>query len=509
MDAVNDMLKQAFEAFGQGKYARADELCAKITESMRNHYGAIHLRGLIAQRQANLPRAIELMRESIRLAPQMGEFHNNLGETLRAAGDQAGAKQAYLKAIELSPQSAEAYSNLGNALRSEMKIEEAIAAYQKAISIAPSLAVAHHNLAEILQELGKTDEAIAAYEKAIAARSDYVKPMIGLGVALMSQRKPFDAIEWYRKAIELEPNNAEAHWNLSLALLLTAQWDEGWKEYEWRWRTQELTPRNFHQPMWNGQDLRGKRVLIHAEQGLGDTIQFVRYAATLAERGATVILECQKQLAEVLATTFGVSQVIRQGDPLPEFDYHVPLSSFPHCFGTTLQTIPAKVPYISVPASSRQDFPGLTQAGGKFKIGLVWAGALGKGTLATRTMSLKHLKPLTEIDHTTYFSLQLNGTPEIASNGLEMFDWGFNFTDIAAAIARLDLVITVDTSIAHLAGAMGAKVWTLLPYAPDFRWLLDRDDSPWYPTMRLFRQTRPGQWNDVIDRVTKALMDLM
>lgn len=506
MQAINDMIKRAVEAFQQGRNEQADEFCAQVLSALPAHYGALHLRGLVAQKQGRLDQAIEWMQESIRLAPRIGEYHNNLGEALSASGKLDEAIAAYRKGIELSPRSPEAYSNLGNALRAQGKPDEAIGMYQKAIAIQPSLAVAHHNLGEVLQELRRLDEAVVAYQNAIVHRPEYVKPMVGLGAALLGLGKPREAVDWYRKAIALDPSNPEAHWNLGLVLIELGEWEEGWQLYEWRWRTNELPPRQFDRPLWEGQELHGKTILVHPEQGLGDTIHFIRYARLLAERGGRVVFESQKPLAKLLTTVEGISQIITSGDPLPEFDYHIPLLSLPNRFGTRVETTPAKVPYIFVPAGHRTEFPGWEEARNKKKIGLVWKVSTVKGSTQERTISLSELAPLFELEDVAYFSLQGGeGKAQLAGSGLPIVDWGFDFVDTAAAILKLDLVISVDTSIAHLAGALGAKVWTLQPFARDWRWLHGHEDTPWYPTMRLFQQKRVGDWAEVIQRVISEL----
>jgi hypothetical protein len=327
-----------------------------------------------------------------------------------------------------------------------------------------------------------------------------------------------EAMPCLERAIGLRPDLAIIHWNRAIALLLEGRLTEGWAEAEWRFAYTPALRRDFPQPAWDGRsDLAGRTILLHAEQGLGDAIQFCRYAPMVAARGGgdRVVLECQPELAALLTTAPGVAQVVRRGDPLPPFELHCPLLSLPHRFGTTLATIPAAVPYLTPdPDKVRAWQSRLAADGPGRKVGLAWAGSPGHANDRQRSCRLSDFAPLANVPGVTFYSLQLGPTGEQATNpppGLRLLDPTAdlrNFADTAALVANLDLVISVDTAVVHLAGALAKPTWVLLPFNPDWRWLRDREDSPWYPTMRLFRQSERGNWKSTIERVASELREL-
>jgi hypothetical protein len=313
--------------------------------------------------------------------------------------------------------------------------------------------------------------------------------------------------------VSLRTDYAEAHWNLALTLLLNSNLPEGWREFEWRLKIPEIVaPRDFSQPGWNGSDLRGKTILVHDEQGFGDAIQFARYLPMVAERGGNIILGCARETAGLFQTMPAIGRVLTSGQPMPGFDAHVPLLSLPLMFGTTLSTIPAKVPYLTAPAEGVENWRRKIGAGdGRVRVGLAWAGRPTHKNDPRRSMRLDQFAPLANIKSVCFYSLQKGEAARQSASppaGMQWVDWTddlHDFADTAGLVANLDLVICVDTAVAHLAGAMGKPVWVLLPFVPDWRWLLNRDDSPWYPTMRLFRQSTAGDWDGVIQRVGTAL----
>jgi hypothetical protein len=308
-----------------------------------------------------------------------------------------------------------------------------------------------------------------------------------------------------------EPDNAEAHWHLAGALLRRCDFDEGWREFEWRWRLRHSAPRrSFTQPEWDGGDLQGRTILLYCEQGFGDVIQFIRYVPLVAKLGAPVIVPAPSQLARLLQSVPGARIVTN--DPLPPFDLQLPLLSLPRVFNTGLQTIPAAIPYLHPDPLLVDQWKLKTSCPGNgMKVGLAWAGRATHPNDRNRSISLQRLSPLTEINGPVFFSLHKGEPAAQATNppaGMKLIDLMadvHDFADTAALIANLDLVITVDTAVAHLAGAMGKAVWVLLPFPSDWRWLLNRDDSPWYPTMRLFRQAQPGDWAAPILQIATAL----
>jgi hypothetical protein len=321
-----------------------------------------------------------------------------------------------------------------------------------------------------------------------------------------------EAIACFQKALQIDPHYPEAHCNMSFVYLLTGNFEEGWKEYEWRRRLKGSVQREFSQPLWDGSDIHGKTILLYAEQGFGDTIQFIRYIPFVAQKNAIVLVECQDELASVIQDIEGVNRVFVFGEQLPEFDVHCPLLSLPLVFDTTLETIPAEVPYIKADSILVQRWKNkLKHDNSKLKIGLSWAGRPTHKRDRQRSISFDTFSPLLQINEVTFYSLQKGEAAGQAKNptkGMKLIDYTDemrDFSDTAAFIENLDLIISVDTAVAHLAGALGKPVWTLLPFAPDWRWMLHREDSPWYPTMRLFRQPSPGDWGSVINNVLRNL----
>jgi tetratricopeptide (TPR) repeat protein len=435
----------------------------------------------------NAEAIIELGR-AIALRPDLAEPRNNLGIALAAVGRGNEAIAPYRAAIALQPNHARAHSNLGNALKTAGKTQEAITCYQTALSLDPNYGEAYSNLGALLNELGKTDEALRCHRRAIELRPDYAQGHFNLGSALSSAGRHEEAIDAHRRAISLQPHLPQAHFNLALELLRQGKFAEGWAEFEWRCRMPNLVKitKDCPQPLWDGSDLGNRVLLLYAEQGIGDTIQFVRYVPLI--RGQ-VLLEIQPSLSRLLnaATSHG-----------GEFDVHLPLLSLPLILRQFDPTA-TQVPYIR--PISRQD---LDPRRG-FRVGLAWAGSATHKNDRNRSIPLAKLAPLAQ-DGVEFFSVQVG--PGANQTGMQMMDLTdrlHDFADTAALIAELDLIISVDTAVAHLAGAMGKPVWVLLPEPADWRWLLKREDSPWYPTMRLFRQSRPGEWDEPIERMAQEL----
>jgi hypothetical protein len=385
--------------------------------------------------------------------------------------------------------------------------------YQKALEIDPAFANAHNSVGAILQEKGEIDKAIESYKKAIEDNPDFYEAYFNIGIAAQWEKVHIDeAIKYYRDAIRVKPDFVEAHVSLSSVLLLSGNFKEGWQEYEWRRKLNDHSPYDFTQPLWDGSDMSGRTILVYAEQGFGDTIQFMRYVPLIAEKGAKVIVECQGELKPLLERMEGLEYVITQGARLPEFDAHCPLLSLPMILGTELKSIPANIPYISAdPDVSKKWKDRIQKWKDNIKIGLVWSGDSKFKNDRLRSCALTTFSPLAKFEGTTYFSLQKGETAEQAKTppeGMEIIDFTDeikDFGDTAGLIENLDLIISVDTAVAHLAGALGKPVWTLLTFASDWRWMLDRKDSPWYPTMKLFRQPSAGDWQSVIERVKKEL----
>jgi Tfp pilus assembly protein PilF len=387
---------------------------------------------------------------------------------------------------------------------------ESIDFFQRALKLRPESAELHQNLALALRIAGRTDEAIAEHRRAVELKPAFVDGHNQLGVALSSQGRLEEARQCFRRAISLKPDLASAHWNYGLLLLSLGEFAEGWREFEWRLKMPRLKlARDFPQPQWHGQDLRGKTILLFTEGGFGDAFQFVRYVPMAAGRGAKVILECQSELLALFRNIRGISAVVARGQSLPPFDFQSPLQSLPLVFGTTLETIPVDVPYLTAPADRIAKWGGRLGNNSSFKVGLAWSGSAGDNA---RSRTLETFAPLAAIAGVTFYGLQKGAeASQPVPMGMRLIQLGpelGDFSDTAAVAANLDLIISVDTGVAHLAGALGRPTWVVIPQDPDFRWLRNRHDSPWYPTMRLFRQSDPGSWKEPIDEIVQALRNV-
>ncbi|MCP4579049.1 MAG: tetratricopeptide repeat protein, partial [Deltaproteobacteria bacterium] len=402
----------------------------------------------------------------------------------------------------------------GNVLKDQGKPDKAISYYQKALKLKPDYPEASNNLGAAFQNQNKFDQAISCYRKALQLRPGYTEVHINMGTAFQYMCRLDKAISCYQKALKQEPKNADAHFHYSFSLLLNGNMKNGWKEYEWRLLKDEWKKMHTYDhdiPRWDGGKFKGKTLFVHAEQGLGDTLQFVRYLPEVKNLGGNVIFEANKSLQSLFQDFQGIDELVPLSSTeksISNCDLYTPLMSIPGLLATSLDTIPAEVPYIHADPE-KASYWGRRITGGRFKVGLVWAGKRAPND--NRPCELRQFLPLAGIPGVQLFGLQqeeaaaqVQGLPEgmVVTNLGEDFQ---DFADTAGAIANLDLVISIDTSVAHLAGAMGKTVWTLLPFAPDWRWLLHREDSPWYPTMRLFRQKKPGAWDDVLQRVAQEL----
>lgn len=393
---------------------------------------------------------------------------------------------------------------------------EAVIRLEQAIRLNAGVPDFHFNLGVALQALERHADAAAVYRRALALVPQHVGALTNLGRALQKQAQPQEAIACFERALTLKPDLPEAHWGLATQRLLLGDFAQGWQEYEHRWTLSENQGlrREFAAPRWDGGDIAGRTLLLHAEQGVGDTLQFVRYAPLLARRGAHVIVLCQPTLKRLLMEMDDIS-VVADGEPLPEFDLHLPLMSLPRVFGTAPATIPADAPYLRADPVDVRAWSRKLDDKNHFKIGLVWAGNRRHLNDRNRSCTLEALAPLAAVSGIRLYSLQKGeAAAEIrnapANMGLvDLNDELVDFADTAAVITCLDLVITVDTAVAHLAGALARPAWLLLPFAPDWRWMLTREDSPWYPSLRLFRQSQAGDWDSVLTAVITALRQRM
>ncbi len=468
-----------------GRLAEAKRLYGQVLAVNPRHADSLHLLGAIAHHGGRNGRAADLIGRAIAIDARVARYHYSFGDVLAAQGRLDEAVACYRTAVDLRPDFWEAHNALGNTLQRRQRLDEAVACFRRAIELNPNFAELHSNLSTALRQQGRLEEAAASC----------------------------------RTAIALKPDLPEAHFNLAMALLPLGDLTAGWHEYEWRWRTQPLVAkrRRFARPQWRGEAAAGRTLLLHAEQGFGDTLQFCRYALPAAARGLQVVMEVQPTLVRLLRSLPRVDRVLAHGEALPDFDFHCPLLSMPLAVGTTLENIPTATAYLRPdPAQAEAWRTRLAAMAGRgLRIGLAWAGdprptdRAGSEVARRRSIAPERLAPLFEVRDARFFSLQKAGPPAPAAFPLtdflhEMAD----FADTAALIANLDLVISVDTAMAHLAAALGRPVWLLDRHDPCWRWLAGRRDSPWYPTLRIYRQPQPGDWDTVLAELVLDLRAL-
>jgi tetratricopeptide (TPR) repeat protein len=480
------------------------------------------------------------------LLPQSAMAHHGLGTALEGLGDWEAAAACYRRALQLQPDSPDIYGSLGRLQCRQGASGEAVESCRRALALAPHRHEIHNLLGYALVNVGDYAAAAEVYRRALALKPDSAYTVFGLGYLFERQGDMASAAESYRLVLQLDPCLVDAHLHLGIthflrgelgkavecfqrvrelapdnteALtflghihLLQGNFTLGWSEHEYRWSTPHFLRdrRKFVEPLWQGEPLEGSRILLHAEQGLGDTLQFVRYVPMVAAHGGNVVLEVQPRLHRLLARTSGAEKVIYRGEVIPPVDWQCPLLSLPRAFATDLHSIPARIPYVR-PDPALVEIWRERMAGSSVRIGLVWGGSPTFPHERWRSIPLELLAPLTKIEGTAFYSLQMGpSSSQVERLGprvhlIDLQNEQEDFADTAAIVANLGLVISIDTSVAHLAGAMGKPVWILLHKSPDWRWLLDRPDSPWYPTARLFRQSTLGNWHDVIVRVEAEL----
>jgi Flp pilus assembly protein TadD len=476
MISVAQALEQAVGHHQAGNFAAAEQLYRQILQVQPDHFDALHLLGVIAC-QFN--------------RPEKGAEH-------------------ITAALRINPLVAEAHNNLGNAFQSLGKIREATSAYRQALLINPNYAQPHNNLGNVFEEQDQLDEAIACYRQAIAVQPDYADAYNNLGFALRVQGKLDEAAANYQQAVRIIPNSAEFHKNLGVIWLLQGNLKDGWAEYEWRFRGEGFSLQEYSQPLWDGTQLDGRTILIHPDQGLGDIINFVRYVPMVQKMGGRVLLPCSVELARLLKTCAGIEQIIPAGAPLPPFDVHIPLLCLPRLLGSTaIERIPTDVPYLSADPELVERWRSRLEHVQGLRVGLTWWSSPSHRGHKRKSVPLDRFLPLAKIPGVSLVSLQkgpgveqLEQYPGLALNlGPELSD----LAETAAVLKCLDLVISIDTALCHLAGALAIPTWVPLPFAPDWRWLMERADTPWYPTMRLFRQKRLGDWQEPFKRIAGEL----
>lgn len=529
--------KEAVDNYRRALAGQPDNLQARLglahslARQGRKHQAVQEFRRVLAADPGNLAAALELAdllfasalpEEAVDVLDAARAKHpdnvalvTRLIVTLKRLGKLAQAEKVALALRETRPQDPDLLALIGGIVRDQGRAREALSFCGEAIRLKPTSVDGHLNLAASLFDLGEFDGAIVCYRKVLELDPNAADAQAWLGSTYQVVGRIGPAIRALRKAIALNPDAPQPHFNLAIALLSVGRYPEGWAEYEWRWKTDRFQRerRGYRVPEWDGGDLAGKRLLVWTEQGYGDTFQFARYVPLLKERGAEIVLEIQPELRPLMQSLKGVDRLIPRGDRLPSFDCHLPLMSLPHRFGTTLGSVPATMPYLAAEPARIAAWREKISALPGFRVGLCWQGSSRHQADHLRSMKLASLAPLVTLPGVSAVSLQYGGGEQIAAAGLahRIHDWSDRmdregaFLDSAAVIAGLDLVVTVDTAIAHLAGALGKPVWLLLGSAPDFRWLLTREDSPWYPTLRIFRQRRQGDWDEPVARLVRAL----
>jgi tetratricopeptide (TPR) repeat protein len=529
----------------------------KPAEAIEAFRLAVHLRpddaearaglGLFLAGRRELAEAVVHLREAARLCPESAPARYNLGVALAESGELGQAEACFRDALRLNPNYAAAHNGLGNVLRDFGRFDEAVASYREALKHLPGRVDIYNNLGQALIEARRPDEAIdvlrqglrlrpqvaghgylglaltelgyftqaeVCYHEALRLNPGYAETHGGLGNAYRAQGRIEEALACYEVVLRQNPEDGTTRWNRALAWLQAGDYERGWAEYEWRWRRKQARPRQLPQAVWDGSPLAGRTLLLHMEQGIGDMIQFIRYAPLV--KGGRVVVECPGSLVPLFASCPGIDRLVAEGDALPEYDVRLPLLSLPHRLGTTLATVPANVPYLAPPAERVERWRAAVVAVGGFKVGIVWQGNPLHPRDRHRSAPLAALAPLAKVPGVRLIRLQKGpGTEQLRATGLgfpvvelaEELDAAGGFLDTAAVMKHLDLVVTVDTAAAHLAGALAVPVWLALSVVCDWRWMTKREDSPWYPTMRLFRQDRLGEWGPVFGRMADAVRE--
>jgi Flp pilus assembly protein TadD len=511
--STEQQIQQAMQLHSSGKTADAEEAWRQILEKHPNNTTVLRILGSIYGQTGRSHEAVELLGRCVLVDPGDASAHSMLGVSLAAIGHRERAMQHLIRAVELQPTSSHLHYNYGKALRDHKQNEGAAAEFRKAIELQPDFPPAWNNLANTLRDLGNLEEAYAAGQRALALRPTNIQSLHNLGVICRDLLKLDEAMRLFDTALAYDPAFHECRLSRAMLLLLRGQYVLGWNEYEARFDVpRTMARKEYGKPVWDGQDPEGRTILLYCEQGFGDAIQFARYVPILAERGASVILECRKELAKLFASLRGASQIVTPDEELPDFDVYRGLMSMPMFSGTTVETVPAEVPYLRADRSQVKRWKRIIEPGAGVRVGLVWAGAAGYGNDQNRSIRLEQLAPLAQkAPDARFYSLQTGDAARQVRDkpgGMKVIDLSAelnDFSDTAAAIENLDLVISVDTAVAHLAGALGKVTWTLLPFSPDWRWMLEREDTPWYPTMRLFRQPLLKDWGTVVDRVADEL----
>jgi tetratricopeptide (TPR) repeat protein len=532
----------------QGKTVAA---IASYREALRispDHFESLVALGVSLARSGQLSEGIDTLGRAVATRPNFAKAHLNLGVALAESNRLDEATDSLQRALELNPEYAEAHFNLGNVLAQQGRREEAVARLERVLELKPDHADALNNLGLALVELGRFARAVIVLKQAVRLRKDHVEAWNNLGLAFAGQGSFEAAIEayeaalalnprhidahnnlgsaykdlgrleeaaaCYQQAIWLDPANASSRWNRSLVWLQMGDFGRGWHEYEWRWKRKNSAPPAYRQPRWDGAPLAGRTILLHGEQGLGDMIQFIRYADLVQRTAGKVVVACPRCLRRIFSSMSSIDRFVHEGEELPHFDVHAPLMSLPLLMGTTASTIPAQTPYLAPDSESVKHWKERLREPTRYRIGIAWQGNPRHRLDRHRSVPLAAFEPIAALPNVELISLQQGDGAEDVKDHRQfpirvVFDDPAaplaDFAEVAAVIQNLNLVVSADTAIAHLAGAVGASVYLALAAVCDWRWQLHRSDSSWYPTMTLFRQTQLDRWNEVFERMAESI----
>ena len=514
--ASAELLRQAVAAHRRGQALQAELLYEQVLAESPEHPAALNYLGALRCQRGDSETGLQFFDRAIAARPGFVDALNSRGNALRELGRAAEALDSFDRALAIEPRNADALYNSGTALQALNRHPEALERLQRALAAAPKDVHALNDIGVSLRALGRDEEALERFQRVLQLQPDHSGALSNRGNALKALGRPREAIAAYRQALAVDAGNPDIHHNLGLALLASGQWEEGWREYALRHGAKQYagTVRQFAQPLWRGDaELAGRTILLHAEQGFGDTMMFARYVPLVARRGARVVLEVQPRLKTLFQGFEGVAQLVAGGEPLPEFDLHCPLPSLPLAFGTTRQNVASAVRYPAAAGTGGTDWSAVLAGVQRPRAGIVWSGNPGYSLDRSRSIDLAALDPVLSVPGIGFISLQkevsgldaeLLARRGIPHTGPAQQD----FRDAAALVAQLDLVLSVDTSVAHLAGSMGKPLWMMLAHVSDWRWGNTEEDGAWYPQARQFRQARRGDWSGPVARIAEALAGL-
>lgn len=525
---LTQLLKEALDSQAKGDNERAKVCFEQVTKIQPNNFECWHILAVFEYQNKNYSKARQLFLKVISLNPRYAPAHSNLGLVLQDTGEFEQAIECFNAALKIDPELSAAYNNRGIALKDLGRLEEARQSYAVALVVLPDYPQALYNMAEILKALRRWNESLTYYNRTVHSHKQYAEAYNNRGLMLQFLNQVDAAIHSFDQTIAIQPNYAPAHSNKSLALLLKGDYEQGWAEHEWRWKMAEFTSaqRNFKQVQWTGQiapggdqlkPLKGARVLVHCEQGLGDTLQFCRYIPKLLQTGAEVFFEVQPTLFNLMTQILPKTHLIKHGETLPAFDFHSPLISLPYALRNAVTEIPSEARYLRTEREVLERWRARLGDKGRPRIGWVWSGNAFHHNDAFRSLPLNTLIPylINFSDQYDCYGLQIELRSAEADLLAQVPRWQQfsssikSFDDTAALCELMDVVVSVDTSVAHLCGALGKPTCLLLPFSPDWRWLLDRRDTPWYPSLKLFRQQRIDGWEDVLSELQKDMQKIL